>query len=285
MEVKNSVKKNNHNAWFWIIVVTLLLIGGAIIFAGTYCGESKLENIFLSIGTSIVASAIATIYFKIYDNYKDKDIDEKFEELQSIFKNTLPEERVYFGRHLRNVFTSDMLEKYRYRDAIKIDVLGLELYHFYNDQFNNLQRYKNMKMRLIVQNPCSKCFSLMIRNEARNYITVVNNIIKLTEDIKKYNDNITDEDEKIEVFWLDYPSSVTITRVEDIMYVRPRFLKEGEGEEDIFFEKYTSEVRNFRAYTNYFDNAIKISKNPYENNCKLINDAKMILENSKSQEA
>lgn len=275
--MNNEKKKDIKMGLFLIIEVSLFLVGLLTAIIGLILELNELfwGTILLSIGTSLMASSIATVYLKVYENHKDREMDDKFSEIKLLLKNSSPENRVHFGRHLKNVFL-DMLEDYKYKDMIHIDVIGLELYHFYNEQFHNLEKYRQKKIRLIVQNPCGHCFENIIYNEGRNYNTIVKNIVNLTDKIKEYNEN--NDKSKIELYWIDYPSSITITRVEDSMYVRPRFLKEGEGDDDIFFEKYTTEdKRNFNVYMNYFEHAIENAKNPFINDNKLLEMAKKLL--------
>lgn len=261
---------------FLIIEVSLFLVGLLTAIIGLILELNKhfWGTILLSIGTSLIASSLSTAYLKVYDNHKDREMDDEFSEIKLLLKNSVPENRVHFGRHLKNVFL-DMLKDYKYKDKIHIDVIGLELYHFYSDQFKNLEKYSQKKVRLIIQNPCGHCFENIIYNEGRNFNTIVKNIVTLTDKIKEYNEK---SQSKIELYWIDYPASITITRVEDSMYVRPRFLKEGEGDDDIFFEKYTTDDRrNFNVYMNFFEHAIENAKNPFLNNNELLEKARNML--------
>ncbi len=265
---------------FNTISISLLIIGTLLIVIGCLAMEPG-RSICMSVGSSLAASAVATIIFRVTDKMREKEMDEKLENIMDLLTENSPDGRVCFGRHLTNAFQS-MMEKYNKKDVIKVDIIGLELNRFYKDQFENLKKYPNLQMRMIVQNPCSKNFKSIINHEGRNACTVFENIVELTESIKAYNETV-EEEHQIKLYWMGYPSSVTITRVGNEMYVRPRFLKEGEGGDNMFFEKYFYKYgKTFSVYTDFFEKAISFSKEPLKDE-KLFEKAKEKLKELKKE--
>lgn len=275
----NNKSKINFEV-FNTISVALLIIGILLIVIGCIAAE-PIKSICMSIGSSLAASAVATIIYRVTDKMREKEMDEKLESIMDLLTENSPDGRACFGRHLTNAFPS-MLEKYSEKDVIKVDIIGLELYRFYEDQFENLKKYPNLQMRMIIQDPCSKNFNSIIYHEGRNAYTVFKNIVKLTEAIKTYNETV-EEERQIKLYWMGYPSSVTITRVGNEMYVRPRFLKEGEGGDNMFFEKYFSKYgKTFSVYTDFFEKAISFSKEPLKDD-ELLEKAKEKLKELKKE--
>ena len=277
------MRNKKYKAYFEVfntISISLIIIGILLIVIGCIVVEPW-KSICISVGSSLVASAFATIYFRVTDKMREKEMDEKLENIVDLLAENSPDGRACFGRHLTNAFPS-MLERYNENDVIKVDIIGLELNRFYKDQFENLKKYPNLQMRMIVQDPCSKNFKSIINHEGRNICTVFENIVELTEAIKAYNHTV-EEEHWIKLYWMGYPSSVTITRVGNEMYVRPRFLKEGEGGDNMFFEKYFSKYgKTFSAYTDFFEKAISFSKEPLMDE-KLLEKAKEKLKELKKE--
>lgn len=160
---------------------------------------------------------------------------------------------------------------------IRIDVKGMELYNFWNDQKETiLNKLSKFHIQLLVQDPYSKTFDEMVRNEGINKEKVTANIIALTKEILKLKEDcvLNDTDRSIEIRWLSFPAAVTMTKVNNQMYIRARLMNANNMNDLQFFEKYKKGDLPFDTYSQLFETEWKSydeppyeSKNNLRNNC------------------
>lgn len=136
--------------------------------------------------------------------------------------------------------------------TVYIDVNGVELYNFWREQKSFILQLPKYKVRMIVQNPFSPHFSDMMKNEIMNEESAKDNILKLTREVKRLNES---GNNNIEIRWMSFPASITMTRVNNQLYVRARLINATHRDERHFFEKYITEDKPFSTYIQYFEDA------------------------------
>lgn len=186
-------------------------------------------------------------------------------------------ERISTGKHLKKQFPEMLQESATDLDGIiRIDVKGMELYNFWTDQKETiLKKLGKFHIRLLVQDPYSKTFDEMVRNEGINKEKVTANIVDLTKEILKLKKDgiLNDTDRLIEIRWLSFPAAVTMTKVNNQMYVRARLMNANNMNDLQFFEKYKKGDLPFETYSQLFEVEWKsYNEQPYESKNNLRNN-------------
>lgn len=217
-----------------------------------------LSSVLLSVGCSLIATVFCTY---ISNKSQGKDTNDIYSLVKKIYEAT-PKIRIVEGAHLKNEFPK-MLDNVSINYPLKVDVIGLELINFWNDRLDEIRTqdnrrillYPNLTLRLLVQDPKSIHFHDMMANEQLPESTVRDNILKVTKNVWEIQSQLS-KHQKVEIRWVNFPSSITITRVNEELYVRTRLIDEHLiSDEDDFFEKYKKGEKPFSTYMRYFDNA------------------------------
>jgi hypothetical protein len=167
-------------------------------------------------------------------------------------------DRCIYDRHVDKEVSS-CLHAIPDGQPVTIDIIGLSLNRFYHDQWQELARRGNVRVRAIVQHPSQHAIEIIVNQEGRNLEAVQEDILKLTKNCMRMSQVRLDAGDipasEIEVRWFPGFATITMTRINDLIFVRPRFLNEGR-DWPFFFEKYSRrEELNFRAYEEYFEHA------------------------------
>lgn len=222
-------------------------------------------TVCLSLGCSLVGSAIASFFHSKAEDVNLADVNASVAEIKSYVKQFTPNERIVIGKHLRGQFKTMYNESKKGNDdVVYIDVNGVELFNFWRDQEEFILNLRRFNVRLIVQNPYSKHFSDMMENEIMNEDYAKKNIIDLTKKIKKLNESGKLGNNHIEIRWLSFPASITMTRVNNQMYVRSRLINASHLDDYHFFEKYTEGDIPYSTYQEYFNDAWNKCENDIE---------------------
>ena len=70
--------------------------------------------------------------------------------------------------------------------------------------------------------------------------------------------------QQIEIRLLDYPASVTTTRINSMLFVRTRLINQTSLSDNSFFEKYTEGDYPFETFKKYFEEAWTKSTDKFE---------------------
>jgi hypothetical protein len=184
-----------------------------------------------------------------------------------------PNIRCVFDKQLGQAF--DAIIGQHPTAKLDIEVIGFTLYRFYTDQFEKLCQRGGVSLRAIIQDPTSATFKQIADQEGRKLESSITEAIGFTQAVlqkaegsRNHKAKTTSSDAKfltvgskiragssIELRWTSLAASITMMRVDDVIFVRPRFLLEGR-DAPVFFEKYyRSQGRCFQAYGEYFQHA------------------------------
>lgn len=238
--------------WLNIVLLSLGLI--FILFAAlteVYSFSSVLKTVCYSLGCSLISTSIINYFRSKAEDVKLEDIEKKVVEMQKYYKHYIPNNRIVIGTHLNREFPR-MINNSNSDEVLYIDVLGIELNNFWNDQNLLLLGRKNIKLRMIVQDPDSIYFSDIIKNEEFNEKIIRNNIYNLTKRIYSLSLN-PKNNQKIDIKWISFPASVTITRVNEQLYVRSRIINSSHNDEYHFFEIYQKGDKPYDTFMKYFN--------------------------------
>lgn len=212
--------------------------------------------------------------------------------LRSIQANAIvadnPNLRCVFDRQITTQFT-DIIKAIPASETIHIDLIGISLYRFFREQLDNLIDKKGVVLRMIVQDPREPSLEIMVKQEGRNQEIVKKEINDLTTYILQrasksparepsnkipaakfsYTAFNTKIESQVELRWFPGVASFTMTRINDIIFVRSRFLEEAQGA-PVFFEKYYGKDNKcLLCLAEYFEHAWEISKLPTKDDCSL----------------
>lgn len=237
------------------------LVQGCVFLVGLVCisiNVGKLQNVFLSIGSSLIATAVASF---LLDLAQEHDISEVYKLAKdtyndlSRFTETLNVNgRIVPGRHLKEIVPQMVNQELKKNEFLEVDVIGLELYNFWNEQGTSLLKHDKIHIRMIVQDPEAPSFKAMIENEQVSADVVKTNIRNLTNTVRKLQTSLG-SDQKVEIRWLYFPAAATITRINEQLYIRTRLIDSAHIDDDNFFEKYVQGERPYNAFRDYFENA------------------------------
>jgi hypothetical protein len=259
-----------------LYIVSSLLVGlaGVLILV-----VGQKNAIALSVGTSMIAGSLASISFAVIRYLDDRAADSSAASLRNSVESL--EHSVRDEQHalesLRRVTSSISGTSLRVYDRhpqdevreeleqiselISADIFGFTLRPFCQDWLQHLIDRGNCHVRLITQGPRSAMFDQVCQQESRNptimradALWVMNRVIE-ARDLSKAGVNI-------ELRWFTGYPTVTMTRLNDVMFVRARFLREA-TQPRLFHERYCSEDGlPFRAYLEQFETAWSASVVP-----------------------
>ena len=290
----------NRKTWkksTWLLIV-LIVLGIALVVISELINNSNINNsdrdmfnniLYMglrTLGFSFISSALITALKEKTEDIKIEDIKNDLAEMQkntknisektisslTEMKNTVKQfsvnDRIVNGRHLEEQFPEMLQESVTDLDGIiKIDIKGMELYNFWKDQKDVILGLNKFHVRLLVQDPFSDTFVKMVRNEGINQEKVTSNIQAITKDIFKLEEEgkINNTDRKIKIRWLSFPASVTMTKVNNQMYVRARLMNSNNMNDLQFFEKYQKGDLPFNTYSKLFNiEWDSFDESPYE---------------------
>jgi hypothetical protein len=191
-----------------------------------------------------------------------------------------PNDRRVFDRHPDDEFR-DELKSIRKNKQVDVDVIGLSLKQFCFDYLDQLAGRGNVNVRLLIQHPFETTFQLVCHQEGREEKMMLEEVLFVTEkvlsleggsvaavDVNSYvmaqNNNPT----KVEIKWFPLAPSITFSRLNQVMFVRARYLGEA-SHPPMFFERYYQEEgRCFDSYLVYFNNAWEDGIDPTMEMCR-----------------
>lgn len=146
-------------------------------------------------------------------------------------------------------------------EFVDVDVLGFTLRPFCQDWLEHLVDRGNCHLRLITQDPRTPMFQQVCSQESRNPDAMRADALWVAERVAEQlvigRPTVT-----VEVRWFTGFPTVTMTRLNDVMFMRARFLREA-TQPRLFHERYCAEDGlPFRAYKEQFETAWDISKEP-----------------------
>ena len=261
-------KKNSLGKFSWAIIV-VFLVGIVLCLWKKNNTENNTENntVFLSIGCSLIAAAGSAFIMDLAqdetidglaelcetNNKTNKHILEKLDTLSS------PNNRIIRGVHLTDQVYPLIDECIKSGNKLEMDVMGFELFNFWaahKEQLSELLKNKKLHLRLITQDPTSPFFSDMTDYEGRKMEKCKENIYDLAKTVKDIRDNLDENDkQQIEMKWMRFPASITMTRVNNQVYVRARLVDQIYADEISFFEKYYESDRPYQTFMFYFEHS------------------------------
>lgn len=257
--------KKSWNKQTWLLF-TLIALGLLFVIISS-TGLFKPKNVFLvaltdtglkTLGFSFISTALVTYLKSKSEDTNIEEISKKLSEVKDKVEQFSVNKRIKKGKHLKDEFPRMLKESVTEDDGIiRIDVKGMELYNFWKDQKDVIMNeMKHFHIRLLVQDPLSKSFEEMVLNEGVNNDQIKNHIIQMTKEIdkiKKEESIFNNKDRIIEVRWLSFPASVTMTRVNNQMYVRTRLMNANNMNDLHFFEKYYKDDLPFETFSTLFE--------------------------------
>jgi hypothetical protein len=263
----------------YLLSSALVLASGIIVLQ-----HYSTSQIGQSVATSLISGGIASFAFSIIRYFDDRDnrqaslaqldktssIDASIGSLEGAVNRlqslTLvshdAELRCIFDRHCTKQFSAAM-ESYTTTTLLKIDVMGFSLNRFYSEQWQRLEQRGNVYVRILIQDPLSPTFAWLAKQESRDIQVMMKDAVELSRSImNKVSSCATERNVKLDIRWFSGIPSVTLSRVNDAIFVRARMLNEGK-DAPVFFEHYTiRDGRCFATYSEYFDNAWNVARAP-----------------------
>lgn len=282
----------SHKTVLYITVSIALLFGGAALtFWGSAISSEGIQTspLLIAIGTSVWAGAIASVALGILRKLDDSDAstsDSKLDELSTkisrsnatILAEVKKESfdlsrlvRVDITPELRCVSDLDIGGEFqrcfaRQRQIsqptqpIPIDVVGLKLNRFLDDQYDWLRRTgSRAEIRLLLQNPDKTSFNAICNNENRARMPTINDIAKT---LNQFSFGTVEDQSLIakndaivcKIRFYDEYQPVTLFRIGDSCCARPRITTPG-GAATRFYEYYdrTDSALHWGVYNRHFE--------------------------------
>jgi hypothetical protein len=276
--------------------VVVSVVGLALVFASRTHGgagtESHYDPVLLSVGTSLIAAGATSLLFTVVREIDLRDARRATDRLEAIIeleqdlhRNVTHVRRTLLlanDRDARRLFKAHAVQEVRSEiqsavGTIELDGLGLSLKALYQEQVRGLLDRGNCRVRLLIEDPCSRAFSLMCEQEARDRVTMTRDVIYVTKQVSAWNATPTANAHgaRLEVRWSELSAPITSTRVNDWIATRPRLPQEGAGKHG-FFEQYTrDDERAFDQLERFFEEIWDDAKDP---SAEDIADAERLLE-------
>lgn len=250
--------------------VTISAFGVVSILAGSIYGKTAL----IGIGTSLAAGGIASLISSFNDYLDDEGLTETTSALieetkkigvsiADIHKSTIlpprAPERCVLDQTPREPFEAIVNTLKRHGARIQIDAMGLTLEKFHREQLERLSNQKGVSVRVIVQRPDTEIFKQLAKQEKRDSAQEAAETKEFTQHLlnqsARRQGNPTNQAD-VQIHWFNGSPSITLIRINNIMFVRPRFLG-GDSNARVFYEKYSSPDDGpcWKAYEQYFDEA------------------------------
>lgn len=258
----------------YVVSSLLIALSGLVILVAF----SK-DPIGISIATSLIAGGLASVAFAVIRYLDDRASDttaksfehalvklrESAEQQHEAVKSLRRVTGSIAGQRMR-VYDRHPQEEVREEfdqtaDELLVDVMGLTLRPFCVDQLNLLESRGRCRLRLLTLDPRSAMFEQTCQQESRNMAIMREDILWVGHRVLAARSQGS-TGLQVELRWFrDFPT-VTMTRVNDVLFVRPRFLREA-TQPRIFHERYAVEEGiPFTAYANHFQTAWDSSVTP-----------------------
>ncbi len=260
------------------VVSSLLVALSGLLVLVTF----QASDIGVSIGTSLIAGGLASIAFAVIRYLDDRASDttaHSFQQALADLRDNLGHQyeavnslrrlagslagqrsRVY-DRHPQDEVSDELA---RSSDELVVEVMGLTLRPFCRDQLATLEARGRCRLRLLTQDPRGSMFEQVCHQESRDLLTMREDVLWVTERAQQLAE-ASASGLSVELRWIrDFPT-ITMTRVNDVLYVRPRFLREA-TQPRVFHERYAvEEGLPFTAYTGHFQTAWDSAFSPTTN--------------------
>jgi len=251
----------------YIISSLLLALAGVLVLV-----IGRKNQVALSIGTSMVAGSLASISFAVIRYLDDRAADSSAASLRSSVQSL--EQSVRDQQHaiesLRRVASSTAGTAVRVYDRhpqdevrdelqqsseqVNIDVVGFTLRPFCQDWLEYLANRGNCNLRCITEDPRAPMFAEVCQQESRNQQSMEADALWVAQRISEIRRRSI-PGVSVELRWFSAYPTVTMTRINDVMFVRARFLREA-TQPRLFHERYCREDGlPFRAYMEQFETA------------------------------
>jgi hypothetical protein len=259
-----------------LYIVSSLLIGlaGVLILV-----IGRKNTIAISVGTSMIAGSLASIAFATIRYLDDRAADSSAASLrnsvESLERSVRDEQhaleslrrvtssmsgtslRVY-DRHPQDEVREELQQ---ITEKISADVFGFTLRPFCQDWLEYLIDRGNCDVRLITQDPYSAMFEQICQQESRNPNIMRTDAFWVMDRVRETK-RLGKSGLNIELRWFSGYPTITMTRLNDVMFVRARFLREA-TQPRLFHERYCAEDGlPFRAYVEQFGTAWDASAMP-----------------------
>jgi len=206
------VKFIKKNVLYLLSSIAVIVIGFVIIYIAFSYKNSRWENLYLALGTTILVSGVVAIIDMFRQYFKDS--------IFSQVKNVLIDSRLQHIHKKRNIDKYDnLMNSVKYN----IDITGYSLNSFYESYSEilkqNVSRANPIKIRILVVDPNS-VFSKN-RQEVEGHLsssTIFHDIImRMANELKKIPN--------IEIKIIATPLTTMIFRIDDIMFIGPHLYK------------------------------------------------------------
>lgn len=237
---------------YFLLSIIISLLGLVLLLV--HVGSKNQSTVLASVGASLLAGGIASLGFGVLRYIDDRtgqnlqveiagkvsELEERFEALRSSMGMFAAEtvSSVRLTSRAKDRCISDVEISSRLRDEyhrfslrdeqVEVDVLGLKLFRFLEDQLNWLvSRHHETVARMLLQNPYGDVFDQICELEARSPRATKQDIARTLE--KLSGAAITDGSLTwnrgaltIKLRFYDKYQPVALFRVQDAIYVRPR---------------------------------------------------------------
>lgn len=269
---------------YFLVAVIVSLLG--LVLLVSHIGSKNQSEALDSIGASLLAGGIASVGFGLLRYIDDTaerelknqlnnmrtELEKQFDALRKAIANfavdTAGSIRATSQADIRCVSDVEIGSKFRTEftrfsllpEPVAVDVLGLKLVRFLEDQLNWLvSRRHDTTVRLLLQNPYGKIFSEICELEARNLRSTQDDILRTLD--KLIGATVEGpslvwqkEQVRIEVKFYDKYQPVALFRVQDTIYVRPR-VSTPQGAATRFYEVYETRdsEKHFNVQLRHFE--------------------------------
>ena len=244
----------------YLLLSVVVALCGALAIVAT--GED--HPIGLAVATGILSAGLASTAFSVITFLQAKDeegtvgrLDALASQLQQGLSSLRQAEVLADVSNARRIFDRHPDEEVREtidRTAgqLRVDVMGLTLKPFCSQQVPLLKQRGNAHLRVLIQDPTNEIFHRICRQESRDVLSSLEDAVSVTASMLESADQAP-TDLKLEIRWFVHYPSLTMTRVNELWFVRARFLREADKPRT-FFECYTAEEGTaFDTYQAYFE--------------------------------
>jgi hypothetical protein len=263
----------------YLLVSVILALSGFLLLAA-YSGETS-----VAIATSLIAGGISSGAFAVIRYFDDVDVtvhqevitrsiaalDENISRLDSgldVMRSTAllaggPDQRRVFEKHPKSAVQQEIRTVQR-RD-IDIDALGMSLQPIYDDIVRDLLSRENAHVRLLVQDPRASTFSEICLEQGRDRNKTASSILYTIRKVLEHQSTAREGAEaSIEIRCFGGVPSVTLTRVNRVIFVRPRYPNEANFGGAVFYERYDERIERacYETYCHYFEAVWESGRTP-----------------------
>jgi len=262
----------------YILVSAILALFGVILLA---FGSAAWA---VAVATSLIAAGVSSSAFAVIRYFDEVDmanhqsvitqaiaaLDQNLSRLDTgldVMRSTAllsggPDQRRVFERHPKGAVQQELRAA---RREIELDALGMSLAPFYDDIVRDLQHRGNAHIRLLVQDPRGKTFDWICVEQGRDRKKTADSILYTIRKVLEHEATAREGAEAtIEIRCCDSVPSVTLTRINRVVFVRPRLPNEANFGGTVFYERYDERVERecYDTYWHYFDSVWEDSRTP-----------------------